>query len=131
MGQSLRRRLHRSLIALLLSWTLLQGLREPWRAFQYHRADPWPSEAPVLWTPSTRHVEQLRSRLETLPLDRYRTLAVVTDTSLGGEDWYQYLWLAYLLPEHDLIWTPNAEPAPLAEARLVLSGHEPSLEALP
>ena len=123
------RTLRRTLIGLVLAWTLLQGLREPWRAFQYHRADPWPKQAPVLWTPSTRHVAELRADLDRLPLDDLRTLAVTTDASLGGEAWYQYLWLAYLLPKHDLLWTPNGEPRVNVDARLVLDGHTPHLEA--
>lgn len=125
------RRIGHALIALLLAWTFVQGLREPWRAFQYHRADPWPEQSPVLWTPSSRHVAQLRTNLDALPLDGVRTLAVVTDASLGGEAWYQYLWLAYLLPEKDLIWTPNGEPRAEADARLVLEGHTPRLEPAP
>lgn len=122
------RRLRRGLILVLLGWTLIQGLREPWRAFQYHRADPWPAQAPVLWTPSSRHVERLRVDLRRLPLANHTTLAVTTDATLGGEAWYQYLWLAYLLPEHDLIWTPNGEPRPEADARLVMEGHSPRLD---
>lgn len=120
--------LRRGLIALLLAWSLVQGLRESWRALMYEIVDPWPAEAPVIWTPSTHHVAQLRADLGRLPLGDIETLAVVTDASLGDQTWYQYLWLAYLLPEHDLIWTPHGEPAPLADARLVLSGHRPRLE---
>ncbi|MDA8016691.1 MAG: hypothetical protein MPN21_04510 [Thermoanaerobaculia bacterium] len=125
------RRLRHGLIALLLTWTVVQGLREPWRALQYHLADPWPATAPVLWTPHTHHVENLSLELQRLPLDDLGTIAVVTDASLVGEAWYQYLWLAYLLPEHDLIWSPDGAMDNLAEARLVLSGHIPRLELSP
>lgn len=125
------RNLLRALIGIVLAWTMLQGLREPWRAFQYHRADPWPEQSPVLWTPSSRHVAKIRADLATLPLDDVRTLAVSTELTLAGEAWYQYLWLAYLLPEHDLIWTPNGEPRPEADAHLVLEDHTPRLEPAP
>lgn len=103
---------------------VLQGLREPWRAMWFHLADPWPAQAPVLWTPSTGHVTRLRADLERLPLDDLGTLAVTTDPALHEQGFYQYVWLAYLLPEHDLIWTPNDEVPPdagssIADARLV------------
>ena len=120
-----------AVIGVVLAWTMLQGLREPWRAYQYHRADPWPEQSPVLWTPSSRYVAKIRSDLAALPLDDVQTLAVSTDPSLASEAWYQYLWLAYLLPEHDLIWTPNGEARPEADSRLVLKGHTPRLDPTP
>lgn len=125
------RALRFALIGLVLGWTMLQGLREPWRAYQYHCADPWSELSPVQWTPSSRYLAQLRADLDSLPLDGVHTLAVATESSLGDQAWYQYLWLAYLLPEHDLIWTPNGEPRSEADARLVLDGHRPRLDLDP
>lgn len=126
--------MRRAVVGLLLAWTLVQGLREPWRALQYDLADPWPAEAPVLWTPTSAHVERLRAEVEGLPLEELDVLAVSTDPALGDQGWYQYLWVAYLLPDHDLIWAPGDEapgdgarrPGP-ARARLVLRGERAEL----
>lgn len=125
--------MRRGVVGLLLAWTLVQGLREPWRALQYHLADPWPAEAPVLWTPDSGHVQQLAATVGELPLGDFGVIAVSTDPALADQGWYQYLWLAYLLPRHHLIWAPGEDTTipPTAQARLVLRGGEASIRPVP
>ncbi|MEM9597513.1 MAG: hypothetical protein AAGD06_24815 [Acidobacteriota bacterium] len=118
----------RALLLAFLAWTGVQGAREAYRSAWFTVADPWPAESPVLWPVDGGHVDRLEglvSRLRPcLPENGSPgegTVALTVDPALGDQAFYLRMWLAYLLPEHDL--RPVDLPAVPGEATWLVYGH--------
>lgn len=115
-----------AILALLCAWTGVQAAREAWRAVIFDLADPWPAEAPVLWTPRSGHVERLEALAARVraTLGPEESIAVsppraLEDRSTGGQGDYLYFWLAYLLPERDVRPATTADDVLASDAWLV------------
>lgn len=83
---------------------MLHGARETWRAYRWASADPWPVEAPVLWTVDGQHVAHHRALANRVRPHLLATepLAVTADPGLGAQAEYLYRWWAFLMPERDV-----------------------------
>lgn len=107
-------------------WVLLAVAVESSQALRFRLADPWPADQPALWTPDSRHVEQLdaavgrlRACLRSRGLDGER-LAITPDPALGPQGLYWSLWVIAMLPERDMrIVGADGRASP---ARYLLSG---------
>lgn len=120
--------------AALLVWAGGGFAIELYRNTWLYRADPWLAEEPSTWRVTSRRVDDLRVLLAPLATedDTSLNIAVAVDLPSPKERFFLYLWVAYLLPRHEVRPFDEAAPWSAYDRAVVYGGRRehPDLEAL-
>ena len=101
-------------------WFGVHALHDSLWAYRYWKVDPWALESPVQWPVVGRHAQALGHLPAELPCLRAGDrVAVQGPPEWLGQEHYVFMWLAFSLPEQDVI--PVVEPQDLDQADLLLS----------
>jgi hypothetical protein len=121
-----RRRGYQVGVLVFLAATIGGALHQTLWSYRYARADPWSELSPVQWILPSGHVRRLDGLAERVRsrLPEGAALAVSPDPALGGQGFYQFLWLAYVWPENDLRLVARPEDG-LAAGHWLVFGDQP------
>lgn len=100
---TLRRRLAAGVLVAAVAWTGWAFAGEMRRAFA--PLPPGDPAAPYQWTLRSERVAELRGFLDAADgvLPEGSLVAVASGTAPPQQDFFFYLWAAYLLPRHDVV----------------------------
>jgi hypothetical protein len=128
----MRRKAFLALTAALLAWTAFAAALEIHRTRWIVVHDPWAQ--PSQWRFRSRHVDELRELLEAARrhLPAGAVVGVVDDPEASRESFFRYLWIAYLLPDHELRHAGLGDPRAGAEYWIAADGRvtDPRFEVL-
>ncbi len=118
----------------LLVWAGGGWAVELYRNAWLFRADPWLAGEPSTWRITSQRVADLRALLAPLAddLEAPRSVAVVADLASEEERFFLFLWVAYLLPRHEVRPFDEAATWSAYDHCVIYGGQRdhPSLEAL-
>jgi hypothetical protein len=89
--------------AVLLAWAGSGFAIELYRNAWLYRADPWRADEPSTWRITSQRVADLRALVAPLADDNAPLkVAVIADLASPEERFFLFLWVAYLLPRHEV-----------------------------
>ncbi len=112
----------RAILVVLLaaaSWFGGHALHDSLWSYRYWKVDPWALESPVQWPVVGRHARSMDLLSSELPCLRPGDkVAVHGPSTWQGQEHYLFMWLAFSLPEQDVI--PVVEPRDVEQADSLL-----------
>ena len=127
--------IRRALVVMLLvgaAWFGFHALHDSLWSYRYWKVDPWALESPVQWPVVGRHARSMERLAPELPCLRPGDkVAVQGPSTWQGQEHYIFMWLAFSLPEQDVI--PVVEPRDVeqADSLLMYFGDTPPPESPP
>lgn len=125
----------RVLVVVLLiatAWFGAHALHDSLWSYRYWKVDPWALESPVQWPVVGRHarsMDRLSTELSCLrPGDK---VAVQGPSTWQGQEHYLFMWLAFSLPEQDVIPVVETRDIEQAGSLLVYFGDTQPPESPP